>query len=1101
MDNKCDVCKSRILSHNRVIQCSFCLRLFHRTCLPLISRDDFVCLKSNTSWSCCRCNSDLFPFNHIDLHDDFINALSENWFSNDLYSLSDLNTKLFTPYEIDQSENEIMQNDFDPDTHFFNDIRFTASTSVYCCDEKFNSLLSDCNLISKTPLSFLNLNIRSIPKNIDQLSSYLSLLDISFSFIGITETWFNDLNADLYDLEGYTQEATHRSNRRGGGVSLFIKNDISFTIRNDLNIFDTFAETVFVEIDKSVFSTDKNIIIGVIYRIPDKDVKLFNDKFNDVLNNAKVNNKICYLLGDYNINLLNTDSHIPTQDFVDICFTNGFMPMINKPTRVTKYSATIIDNIITNDIIDSSFFHGLLLTDISDHFPTFLINKQICNKDITISIPQRVINTKNLIKFRDILNQHSFDNILNIQDTKEATSLFHKDITTIYNKCFPTKVFTKKYHFKKPWLTEGLKTSIKYKNVLYKRYIKNHLETDFKIYKTYRNKLHHILRCSERQHFQELISHNKNNLKKTWSIMKDIINKKKSSKRADYFIHNNKKVTDSNEISSLFNNFFANVGQSLAHKIPEAKRSAISYLNKMYDKSIFLKPTNNNELITIIKNLKTDSSCGWDELSPKVLKFCHLPLLSPLVHLLNLSLNQGVFPDELKLAKVIPLFKGGDMSIFNNYRPISVLSVLSKVFERIFYNRLLEFLNQENILYDNQFGFRKSHSTQMPLILLVDKIINEIECGNFVLGVFLDFSKAFDTVNHAILLQKLEHYGIRGSANAWVKSYLENRNQFVYYNGTKSNFQKVRCGVPQGSILGPLLFLIYINDLPSVSQLLSMFMFADDTNVFISGKCLKQLEVTMNNELSVLSEWLRSNKLSLNVSKTHFMIFSPPRKKENHIVSLNIENCPLHKVHQTKFLGVILDSKLSWKPHVAYIKGKISKSIGIIHRAKQFLNRQSLISLYYAFVYPYITYCITVWGGANNTTIHPLIVAQKRAIRCISCVPKRSSTAPLFRDLKILDFHSVYKLHVLMFVYKYNQSMFPSTFNDFFTMNADIHRYSTRQTSNFYPPRYKLDVSQTGFKYNGCKFWNSLSSDVKNLHVSHSTFKKRLIGFFTNKTL
>lgn len=1093
MVNTCKTCEGRILSHNFIIQCSVCSFKYHSKCLPLVDKNEFQHLKSDANWICVNCTSSLFPYNHFDDQQDFINAVSENWFINNLYTLEDLNQRLFSPFEIDQEQHNIMNDDYDPDLNFFRDLNITSSSSVYFCEEKFKSYINTNKLNSFNPLSFIHLNIRSIPKNIDSLTSYLESLNFLFNFIGLSETWFNDVTSPLYGIDGYSHEKVFRSNRRGGGVSLFIKENIVYSVRSDLNNFESDAETIFIEVDKSVFQTQSNLVVGLIYRIPDRDVTQFNYNFNEVLNIIKTENKTCYLLGDYNINLLNSETHTPTSDFLDICFSNNFVPLINKPTRVTKHSATIIDNILTNNIVNVSYVQGLFLTDISDHFPIFVIDKNVKQDTVELKQKRRIINIKNMTKFKDLIQEDTFQNIFEIDDANNAASEFQNVLGILYDKCFPLKIINTKYCCKKPWLSEGLKSSIKKKNMLYKCFIKNPTLQSEKLYKTYRNKLHHLLKIAEREHFHTIISTNQGNLKKTWSIMKDIINKKKVKNKPNYFMSNSKKITDSTEIATGFNNFFANIGESLADKIPPSNCSALSYLKENYTKSIFLNPISQQELILIFKQLKGNSSSGWDDISAKVLQHSHLVLLDPVLHLLNLSLSQGIFPDVLKIAKVIPLFKGGDAFLFTNYRPISILSSLSKIFERVFYNRLFDFLRQEDILYDKQFGFRKSYSTQMALLLLTDRITNAIEHGEFCMGVFLDFSKAFDTVNHSILLQKLNYYGIRGVANDWVRSYLHNRSQHVIYDEKRSSTINISCGVPQGSILGPLLFLIYINDLSKISNSLYMIMYADDTNVFISGKNLKDLEIVMNRELAFLSEWLRANKLSLNVSKTHYMIFSPSKIKHNQNIKLKIIDEEIHSVNQTKFLGVILDSHLTWKPHVKYISSKVSKSVGIISKARKYLNQKSLQCLYYSFVYPYFLYCTPIWGGAKKCTLDKLIKTQKRAIRTISNKPKRTPSLPLFKSLQILTLNQIYEVQVLLFVYKYKLCLLPAIFNDFFTSTCDIHAHNTRQNLNYYPPRCRTDYAKQSVKYVGSKFWNVLPNEIKDSKRSVSVFKKHII--------
>ena len=287
---------------------------------------------------------------------------------------------------------------------------------------------------------------------------------------------------------------------------------------------------------------------------------------------------------------------------------------------------------------------------------------------------------------------------------------------------------------------------------------------------------------------------------------------------------------------------------------------------------------------------------------------------------------EGVFQEQLKIACVLPLYKAEDPMYFNHYRPVSLLTILSKVFERLMYDRLFKFLDRLSILYKHQFGFRQNHSTHMALLSLTNRLTNAVEDGEYVIGIFLDFSKAFDTVDHHIVLEKLYHYGIRGCAHNWFTSYLSNRKQFVTYNGTQSEQQTIKCGVPQGSILGPLLFLVYINDLPHICHDTFPVQFADDTNLFISGKNINHLEQIINTELDNIILWLKANKLSLNIKKTQFVLFSG-FKKTKPSINLNIEGESISETVKSKFLGVTIDNKLSWKDHIAYISGKLLEEL------------------------------------------------------------------------------------------------------------------------------------------------------------------------------
>ena len=358
-------------------------------------------------------------------------------------------------------------------------------------------------------------------------------------------------------------------------------------------------------------------------------------------------------------------------------------------------------------------------------------------------------------------------------------------------------------------------------------------------------------------------------------------------------------MSDKFTISNAFNNYFVEIGPQLERSI-NTTVNPLTYVRSSSN-SMFMPYVEEHEIIEIVYQLK-ESSPGWDSIPASVAKTTIQSYTKPLTSLINSSFENGLFPDELKLTKVIPIFKNGDKTDITNYRPISVLSFFSNI-----------------IGYTYQFGFRKSHSTSHAIISLVEKINNALDSGKILIGVFLDLKKAFDTVNHKILLDKLFIYGIRGNILKWFKSYLNERQQYVNFQGTESQMKCVTCGVPQGSIIGPLLFILYINDMDNVSKNIFPILFADDTMVLIEGNNLDVIITSLNSELDRINTWLKSNKLSLNVTKTHYMVFHRARRKVSHN-KLFINNSMVTQVSCSKLLGIILDNKLNWTSHIAYIK-------------------------------------------------------------------------------------------------------------------------------------------------------------------------------------
>ena len=530
------------------------------------------------------------------------------------------------------------------------------------------------------------------------------------------------------------------------------------------------------------------------------------------------------------------------------------------------------------------------------------------------------------------------------------------------------------------------------------------------------------------------------------------MNKKKSnSSYPPCFIKNDERITEATDIADEFNCYFTETGPKLASAIDTSGKPPFdSYLTKPCLSSFKFEYTNPDRIEKIIGDLKPKSSAGLDNISSKILKEISDIISYPLSIIINQSLCTGIFPSRLKIAKVLPLFKKDDNRFFGNYRPISLLSSVSKIFERIAFNQLYDYFISNDLLFDGQYGFRDKHSTELAASELIDRLRNEIDNKKVPLSIFLDLSKAFDTLDHDILLSKLEYYGVKSTSLKWFASYLRGRSQYVDYDGLHSSVRSIKTGVPQGSILGPLLFIIYMNDINISSQKLNFILYADDTTLTFPlcsfTHCddfnTDSVSDAINQELTAISNWLSVNRLSLNASKTKFMVFHNYQKImcDDDIPKLIINDSVIERVREFNFLGLTINESLNWSSHCSKIANKISRTLGVMNRLKRYLPFSALKLMYDSLILPHLQFGITCWGFETSR----IIKLQKRAMRIMTLSKYNAHTEPLFKELKLLKVKDIFDVQCMKFWHKFTNGLLPKFFRCMFRYNHEIHDIETR---------------------------------------------------------
>ena len=914
--------------------------------------------------------------------------------------------------------------------------------------------------MNKKNVTMLSLNCQSINAKFSQIElmvNFLKSKELFIDVICLQECWLDKTcDTSLFELDDYNMISQSKKCCGHGGLITFVKKQYSYKKKSLYNSSDLW-EGLFVDISRP--ELNKNILIGNIYRPPkfnnnNNTIRSFTNEFTILLNKLQKESSDAILAGDFNIDLLELNKRELYGEFFDLMTSNSFFPHFTLPTRFARKSASLIDQIyVRNNHIDKSINSYILCNNISDHMACiteigYLNNKY---KSLPKFVTVRKKDDASIIKFRDALinsDMLSKCDTSSSGDPNKNYEIIHDTIQNAMNEHLPTKTmkFNLYKHKISKWITTGLLKSLQFRDKLYKKLRKSkpgtlsYTNNEINL-RSYSLILKKCIHSAKRNYYYAQLEKYKKDTRKTWETIKDILNKSKSKQRSVSFTLNNRSITNHNEIAIGFNEQFSNIiGVSSDSDNTSYKR----YLRQRPDLIFSFKPVENDDIIKIIQQLTTKDSTGYDNLSTKILKYVGDVLSTSLCLLVNQSFVKGIFPTKLKIAKVKPLFKKDDNSLFENYRPISLLPAISKVFEKAAYYQIYEYFKSNELFHRSQYGFRSLHSTELAATELVDRVLEYFDKGDIVLSLFLDLSKAFDMINHKILLEKLAFYGFDFLSNKWVNSYLSDRYQYVEYEECSSPKSLICRGVPQGSVLGPLLFLIFINDICNCSSIFEFILFADDTSLIAPMCSFVTSDITcdVNCELEKVSNWLSANELVLNVKKTKFMLFHSFGKNLNRVTipQIKINDTLIERVNTFDFLGFVIDETLSWNYHINKIATKIGRVIGVMSKLKRLVPSHTLKLMYNSLILPHINYGITLWGHKSSR----LVKLQKKAIRVLSKSKYNAHTEPILKKESLLSIDDIYHLNCLKFYHKYVNSKLPSYFKDYYERRS--HHYNTRST-------------------------------------------------------
>ena len=975
---QCSSCNGFSYSSKNVRTCDFCDQQVHAKCW-------------NHNLGCTKCCESIIPGFHAYSYE----LLGDPYLRND---------KIYNPYSrshFTQQIGELFEGE-EESNHAFSH----ASELLVKCKYKNPSVVAqarDCEL------STCSLNIRTLTNKINKLRENIAFYE-KFDVLLFNET--NCIKEKLPNgisdvvIPGFYDPILQnpiRSTGKGGGLAIYVNKRVTGD-EDNIVPFSPYAEPEnysgefqFIKILECK-GQRKTVILGNVYRSPSNKPEKFNNYFNLILEKLDCNryaNKIKYIVGDFNQDLIKYESDQDCQNLIDNAHNHGFAQIVSRPTRITEHSATLIDHVYTNNL-DTALSCNILTVDLSDHLATHtkislgsstLVSRINVANHNHQKAEHRLFNEANNEKFGNLINTEKWHEITDDMDAQSAYNKFEEIYLRHYNDAYPLKSNRIRRNNErlnpKPWILPWLENACARRQNAYHVFVKTPSPENKANYDKLNKFCDKHIELAKIKYRKSYFERHQHDSRKQWQMINSLLGRKNKISSINKLNKcDGSTVTTPESISSSFNDYFTNIASSLKRNLDGEDSHTVNvdnyqkFLKGPVSRSMYLNKVGAGEIYKTIQSLKNKSTGDTKIEALKIANISH-DFTNTLAMIVNKSFEHGIFPAQLKIAKVVPIHKEGSRVDVGNYRPISLLASFSKIYEKLMHCRILKFLESNSSLFDMQYGFRPGRSCEHALLNAQNTLLESLSKRQISLLLLIDFSKAFDMVEHSVLLKKLEHYGIRGVALKWMHSYLSNRKQFVSVNGKNSTMQNIKYGVPQGSILGPLLFIIYINDIPETANFAKFILYADDANIILTADTIEAISIQLNDLVNSLVEWVHSNGLALNLKKTKYMIFSRTRQIDLP-APLIISKTAIERKHETRFLGVIIDDTLSWSKHIQTVVSKMSRYIGIMYKIKRYLPLTARLQIYHSFVQSHLNYCSLVWGFTCKSNIEKLFSKQKK---------------------------------------------------------------------------------------------------------------------------